>query len=300
MATSEQKVLFLFDASSHFSRVFKKAIDSGALSRGESFHNGNPIFALPSTVGNIINQIKAVCGILQSGYTNIAIVLDHEGRNFRHEMYPEYKANRPPKTAEFIFQRSILPKYIEMSGFPVLKVNGVESDDVIGTLVRKSQLRQNPPKIIIFTKDKDLLQLVGENVMIYNGDELIDCNGVVAKTGVNPHQIVDLLTLMGDVADNIKGVKGCGKKTAIEILASYTLEQILDKPELVESTGVRTRKAVIKYLSLNSKSVKETRKLVELKCDINLGVTMNDLVYKERANFTMKQFMESQPNSQML
>lgn len=293
MTTSEQKLLFLFDASSHFSRVYKKAVDEGALKNPKSFHNGDPVFALPSTVGNIINQLKAVCGILQKGYTNIAIVLDHEAETFRHVIYPNYKANRPPKPEDFTFQRHLLPEYIERSGFPVLKVAGVESDDVIGTIVTKALSSPNPPKIVIFTRDKDLLQLVSENVLWYDGKDLIGVNEVFDKKGVHPSQFVDYLTMIGDVSDNIQGVAGCGEKTARTILSQYTLDQVLDDPSLVEKTGVRTRKTVMKSISENKDAIMLTRNIIQLKCDVEIGTSMNQLVYKEQPSFTMTEFMKT-------
>ncbi|WP_210498229.1 5'-3' exonuclease [Vibrio crassostreae] len=275
---NKEITLFLFDASSHFSRVYKKGEDDGALDKPANFVDGKPIFALSSTIGNVVNQAKAVQQLLGKRYTHIACVLDHEGENFRHRLFPDYKGNRPPKPEAFQIQRKLLPHYMMENGFPVLKIEDVESDDVIGTIVHKC--RQSPVtiKVVIFTRDKDLYQLIDDNVMIYDGKELIDTSKVIEKKGVVPNKIADMLALVGDTADNIEGVQGVGEKTAVKVLQHMSFDDIVANPEELLKMDIRNKKAIVANITKDVEHAKLQKQLTDLKLDLDLGMNLNQFV----------------------
>ncbi len=151
----------------------------------------------------------------------LGFVMDASGKNFRHEMFPAYKANRPPMPDELRAQIEPMLAIVRALGIPVLRVSGVEADDVIGTLARQAAAKGIA--VTISTGDKDLAQLVDDRVHLINtmSNQALDADGVFAKFGVRPDQIVDYLALMGDKVDNIPGVEKCGEKTAAKWLAEY-------------------------------------------------------------------------------
>jgi DNA polymerase-1 len=151
----------------------------------------------------------------------LAFVMDAGGRNFRHELFPDYKANRPPMPEDLRAQIEPLIAIVRALGVPLLRVPGVEADDVIGTLSKRAEAEGID--VVVSTGDKDLAQLVSDRVTLVNTmtNSRLDPDGVFAKFGVRPDQIVDYLALMGDKVDNIPGVDKCGEKTAAKWLAEY-------------------------------------------------------------------------------
>ena len=150
-----------------------------------------------------------------------ACIFDAKGKTFRHEIYSDYKANRSSMPDDLVVQIEPIKKIIENLGMSVISIIGVEADDVIGTYAKLSKnLNLN---CIISTGDKDLSQLVDENVCLVNtmSNELLDIEGVKEKFGVNPDQIIDYLLLIGDTSDNIPGVNKVGPKTAVKLLDEY-------------------------------------------------------------------------------
>ena len=143
------------------------------------------------------------------------------GRNFRHELFPDYKANRPPMPEDLRAQIEPLIAIVRALGVPLLRVPGVEADDVIGTLSKRAEAEGID--VVVSTGDKDLAQLVSDRVTLVNTmtNSRLDPDGVFVKFGVRPDQIVDYLALMGDKVDNIPGVDKCGEKTAAKWLAEY-------------------------------------------------------------------------------
>jgi len=205
-----------------------------------------------------------------------ACVFDAKGKTFRDDWYADYKANRPPMPAELVLQIEAIHAGVAAAGWPILMVDGVEADDVIGTLAR--QAAAQGVEVVISTGDKDLAQLVDPHITLVNtmSAEVLDEAGVLAKFGVPPARIVDYLTLVGDSVDNVPGVAGVGPKTAVKWLAQYaTLDAIVDAAgEIGGAVGENLRRA-LDFLPLG-------RKLVTVRCDVELPLALADLLPRER------------------
>ncbi|HZW52214.1 MAG TPA: 5'-3' exonuclease H3TH domain-containing protein, partial [Rudaea sp.] len=173
----------------------------------------------------VFNMLRAT---LKEKPAHVAFVADASGPTFRDAIYAEYKAHRPPMPDDLRTQIEPMLALVEALGFPILRVPGVEADDVIGTLAL--QAAAQGIDVVVSTGDKDLAQLVSPHIHLVNTmtNSTLDADGVFAKFGVRPEQIVDYLALVGDSADNIPGVPKCGPKTAAKWLAEYgTLDGIV-------------------------------------------------------------------------
>ena len=178
---------------------------------------------LSTSTGQPTGAVKGVVSMvrrLQKDYPGsaIAVVFDAKGKTFRDELYAEYKSHRPPMPDELRVQVEPIHHIIRAMGLPLLVVEGVEADDVIGTLARQAE--QAGREVVISTGDKDMAQLVDERITLVNTmtDTHLDSAGVEAKFGVPPELIIDYLALTGDKSDNIPGVPGVGDKTALALL----------------------------------------------------------------------------------
>ena len=205
---STKNTLYLVDGSSYIYRAYH-ALPNLTNSAGE------PTGALLG-VANMLRRL-----LNDAGSENIAVVFDAKGPTFRHEMYEQYKANRPPMPLELSQQIEPIHEVVRLLGLPLIQVTGVEADDVIGTLANHATARKID--CVISTGDKDMAQLVNDHVSLINTmtDTTMDADGVVQKFGVKPEQIVDFLALTGDKADNIPGVDKCGPKTAAKWLNNW-------------------------------------------------------------------------------
>ncbi len=205
---SNNPTLFLVDGSSYLYRAFH------ALPNLTNSH-GEPTGALLG----VANMLKRLLNEEKPEY--IAVVFDAKGPTFRHEIFPDYKATRPPMPAELSSQVQAILDFTELLGLPMLQVEGVEADDVIGTLSRAAE--QAGMNCVISTGDKDMAQLVTASTTLTNTmtDTDMDCDGVKARFDVTPDQIVDYLALTGDKSDNIPGVEKCGPKTAAKWLNTW-------------------------------------------------------------------------------
>ena len=175
----------------------------------------------------VINMIKKLVAEYQPEH--MAVVFDAPGKTFRDDMYAEYKANRPPAPDELKQQIQPLHDIIRAMGLPLLIIDGVEADDVIGTLTRQASAKGMDT--LVSTGDKDMAQLVDKHVTLINtmSGTVMNRQGVFDKFAVWPEQIIDYLALMGDSVDNIPGVYKCGPKTAAKWLAEYqTLDQVIE------------------------------------------------------------------------
>lgn len=188
-----------------------------------AFHGLPP---LVNSKGHPTGAIKGVISMLKripQDYpgSNVIVIFDAKGKNFRHDIFPEYKANRPPMPDDLRCQIEPIHQIIKAMGFPLLIVPDVEADDVIGVLANEAT--HNKQEVIISTGDKDMAQLVSEHVTLVNTmtDSKMDIAGVQEKFGVRPDQIIDYLALIGDTVDNIPGVPKCGPKTAVKWLTQY-------------------------------------------------------------------------------
>ena len=218
---SKQPTLYLIDGSSYVYRAFH-ALPNLSNSRGE------PTGALLG----VANMLKRLLNEENPEY--FVVVFDAKGPTFRHEMFPDYKANRPPMPAELRAQVEQILEFTRMLGLPLLQVEGVEADDVIGTLSTAAE--KAGMNCVISTGDKDLAQLVSDRITLVNTmtNTWMDRDGVIEKFGVKPEQIIDYLALTGDKSDNIPGVEKCGPKTAAKWLNTHhTLDEVMAHSEEV-------------------------------------------------------------------
>ncbi|MBL0030081.1 MAG: DNA polymerase I [Rhodanobacteraceae bacterium] len=202
----------------------------------------------------------------------LAFVMDAGGKNFRHARYPDYKANRPPMPPDLRAQIEPLMQIVQALGVPLLRVPGVEADDVIGTLSKQAEAAGI--EVLVSTGDKDLAQLVTDKVTLVNTmtNSRLDPAGVVAKFGVRADQIVDFLALMGDKVDNIPGVDKCGEKTAAKWLAEYgSLAGVIAHANDVGGKIGENLRAAVERLPLS-------QELATVKLDVALDRAPQDLV----------------------
>ena len=253
------KPLILVDGSSYFFRAFH-ALPPLTNSNGQA----------TGAIYGVANMIKRLAKDYHA--TQIAIVFDAKGKTFRDEWYPEYKAHRPPMPVELSSQFEPLLQVLRAMGFPLLIIEGVEADDVIGTLARQATEAGMP--VVISTGDKDMAQLVNQHVTLINtmSRQTLDINGVKEKFGVTPEQIIDYLTLVGDTSDNIPGVHKCGPKTAAKWLNHYqTLDQLVADSDAIPGK-------VGEYLRASLSQLPLSKKLVTIKTDVDLPFRFNELL----------------------
>ncbi|MEL1266282.1 DNA polymerase I [Pseudoxanthomonas putridarboris] len=255
--------LVLIDGSSYLFRAFHAL---PPLSNAE----GEPTGAL----FGVVNMLRAT---LKEKPEYAAFVLDASGPTFRDALYPEYKANRPPMPEELRAQVEPMIRIVQALGFPLLRVDGVEADDVIGTLALQGAAQGID--VTISTSDKDFAQLVRPGIALVNtmsGSRLDSAETVMEKFGVRPEQIVDLLALMGDAIDNVPGVEKCGPKTAAKWLAEYgTLDAVIGHADGIKGKIGDNLRAALPRLPLN-------RELVTIKTDVPLDGGPETLTLRER------------------
>jgi DNA polymerase I len=227
------KTLLLVDGSSYLYRAFHAMPD---LRNAEGAPTG--------AIYGMINMLRKLRNDYPAAY--IACVFDAKGKTFRDDLYAEYKAHRPSMPEDLAKQIEPIHEVVRALGWPILMVDGVEADDVIGTLA--VQAVEHGMQAVVSTGDKDLAQLVNEHVTLINtmSNEKLDRTGVIAKFGVPPERIVDYLTLIGDTVDNVPGVDKVGPKTAVKWLTQYgTLDQIVAQADGIGgAVGENLRRAL--------------------------------------------------------
>jgi DNA polymerase I len=247
----EGKTLLLVDGSSYLYRAYHAMPDL----RGP---DGGPTGALYG----MINMLRRMRKEVTAEYS--ACVFDAKGKTFRDDWYPDYKANRPSMPDDLSRQIEPIHVAVRALGWPLLMIEGVEADDVIGTLSTAAE--QRGMKVIVSTGDKDLAQLVSDHVTLINTmtNETLDRAGVLAKFGVPPERIIDYLSLIGDTVDNVPGVDKCGPKTAIKWLTQFdSLDGIVaHADEIKGAVGDNLRRA-LDFLPMAKKLV-----TVERNCDL--------------------------------
>ena len=224
-------------------------------------------------IKGVISMIKRV--LIDHPDSPLAVVFDAKGKTFRHDMYSEYKANRPPMPEDLVQQIEPIHRIISLMGIKLIMIPGVEADDVIGTLAE--QARQKKLNTVISTGDKDMTQLVCDNVSVVNtmSGELLDENGVMNKFGVGPDLITDYLALIGDKSDNVPGVDKVGPKTAVKWLNEYkNIEGIKKNAESIGGKVGENLRSSIETLDL-------AHELVKIKTDVPLEITIEDLAVSE-------------------
>ncbi|MCU7920970.1 MAG: DNA polymerase I [Candidatus Thiodiazotropha sp. (ex Epidulcina cf. delphinae)] len=241
----------LVDGSSYLFRAYH-ALPELSNSQGEP----------TGAIVGVLNMLRRLLNDYRPDY--ITVVFDAPGGSFRNEIYPEYKANRPPMAEDLRCQIEPLHEIIRAMGLPLIVAPGVEADDVIGTLAREAT--EQGLKTLISTGDKDMAQLVNEQVTLINtmSETLTDVKGVEAKFGVMPEQIIDYLALVGDSVDNIPGVPKCGPKTAAKWLGAYgDLDNLMAHADEIGGKIGENLRASLELLPLS-------RKLATIKLDVPL------------------------------
>ncbi|MEL6710816.1 MAG: DNA polymerase I [Pseudomonadota bacterium] len=253
-----QHDLILVDGSSYLFRAYH-ALPPLTNSRGE---------ATGAIVG-VVNMLRKLLTDYPPRY--VAVVFDTPGKTFRDELYPAYKANRPPLPDDLRVQITPLLQVVERMGLPLLVIDGVEADDVIGTLAQQASAAGL--STLISTGDKDLAQLVNDQVTLINTmtDVRLDRQGVMDKYAVWPEQVIDYLALMGDSVDNIPGIPKCGPKTAAKWLAEYTsLDNLI-------AQAAQIKGKVGENLRVNLDQLALSRQLTTIKCDVPLPHQVTEL-----------------------
>ncbi|HGO7801429.1 TPA: DNA polymerase I [Neisseria meningitidis] len=254
---SNRPTLLLVDGSSYLYRAYHAMAQLTA-----------PDGAPTGAMYGVLNMLRR----LRADYVHdyCAVVFDAKGKNFRHEMFPDYKATRPPMPDDLRPQAEALPDLVRLTGWPVLVIGQVEADDVIGTLAKQGA--EHGLRVIVSTGDKDMAQLVDERVTLVNtmSSETLDIEGVKAKFGVRPDQIRDYLALMGDKVDNVPGVEKCGPKTAVKWLEAYgSLAGVMEHASEIKGKVGENLQAALPQLPLSYD-------LVTIKTDVDLHAELSD------------------------
>jgi len=250
--------LILVDGSSYLYRAFHAMPNFGN-------SHGEPTGA----IYGVINMLRKLLADYDPEY--IAVVFDAKGKTFRNELYPEYKANRPPMPDDLGVQIAPLHEIIRAMGIPLLVEQGVEADDVIGTLATEATREKR--ECVISTGDKDMAQLVNDHVTLINTMTEMESDnaGVLAKFGVKPEQIIDYLALIGDTSDNIPGVPKVGPKTAVKWLQQYgTLDGVISHADEIKGKVGENLRAALEQLPLSYT-------LATIKRDVQLEQAPEDL-----------------------
>ncbi|TKF69695.1 DNA polymerase I [Vibrio sp. F13] len=266
MARIPDNPLILIDGSSYLYRAFHAY--PGTMSNGDIPTNA---------VYGVVNMLRSM--MRQFASDRIAVIFDAKGKTFRDDMYPEYKANRPPMPDDLRCQIEPLHNVIRAMGLPLISIPGVEADDVIGTLASQASKAGMP--VLISTGDKDMAQLVDDNVTLINTmtNVVMDREGVIEKFGIPPELIIDYLALMGDKVDNIPGVPGVGDKTATALLQGIgSIEKLYQNLDDIAALGFRGSKTMAKKLIDNKDNAEMSYELATIKLDVELEETPESLV----------------------
>ncbi len=258
-------MLLLVDGSSYLYRAFHALPDL----RNKS---GLPTGA----IYGVISMLRRLEADYKADFR--AVVFDAKGRTFREDWYPQYKAHRPPMPDDLVAQIEPLHDCIRALGWPLIMIDGVEADDVIGTLTCRAAAQGIPA--LVSTGDKDMAQLVGPHVRLVNTmtNETLDEAGVLAKFGVPPARIVDYLALVGDAVDGVPGVDKVGPKTAVKWLTQYgSLDGVIANAEAIGGAVGANLKKHLDFLPLG-------KKLVTVACDLPLPLGVTDLAPQPHDN----------------
>ncbi|GAA6151466.1 DNA polymerase I [Pseudoteredinibacter isoporae] len=265
MSDTQQAPLVLVDGSSYLYRAFH-ALPPLTNSKGQP----------TGAVKGVINMLRR----LQKDYqgSEIAVIFDAKGKTFRDDIYPDYKANRPPMPDELRSQIEPIHSIIRAMGLPLIAIPGVEADDVIGTFAE--QATGIGMDVVVSTGDKDMAQLVNQHVTLVNTmtETVMDIAGVENKFGLPPELIIDYLALMGDKVDNIPGVPGVGEKTALALLQGLGgLNDIYERLDDIAALGFRGSKTMKQKLIDNREQAFLSYELATIKLDVDMDMGPADL-----------------------
>lgn len=258
--------LILVDGSSYLFRAFH-GLPPLTNSKGKA----------TGAVYGVINMLRGL--LKQYNSTSVGVIFDAKGKTFRNDIYPEYKANRPPMPDELREQIKPLHTIIEAMGLPLIVIPGVEADDVIGTLARLATEQKR--QVVVSTGDKDMAQLVNDQVALINTmtDVVMDREGVSKKFGIPPELIIDYLALKGDKVDNIPGVPGVGDKTALAMLTGLGgINDIYNKLDQIAGLSFRGSKTMAIKMREHEAQVRLSYELATIKQDVALDVTLEQLM----------------------
>ena len=248
-----------------------------------SRQDGTPVGAVYGFTNMLIKLLASL------DVTHAAIVFDSGSKTFRNEIFPAYKANRPPCPEDLIPQFAIVREAAESLNLAILEKSGFEADDIIATMAKKYSIDDN--KILIVSSDKDLMQLVDDRVLMYDAmkNKMIGAAEVREKFMVGPDKVLDVLALMGDTSDNIPGVKGIGPKTAAELIQQFeTLENIFANLDKIKQDKRR------QMLADGFENAKISKILASLKEDVEIGINLEDLEIKSIDPQKLISFLEFQ------
>ena len=268
---TRSRTLLLIDGSSYLYRAFH-ALPPLTTSAG----------AQTGALLGVLNMLNRILHDQQPDL--IAVVMDAPGKTFRDELFAQYKANRPPMPDDLRDQIDPLLQAIQALGLPLLRIPGVEADDVIGTLAKNAAAAGI--NTIIATGDKDMAQLVSDHITLLdtmprgpgNEPRPMDAEGVVKKFGVRPEQIIDYLALVGDSSDNIPGVPNVGPKTAAALLAKFSgVDQLLANLDVISDLPLRGAKGIGERIAENREKLLLSYKLATIDCKLSLDYAPDDL-----------------------
>ena len=265
-SSSAYKPLVLVDGSSYLFRAYH-APPHLTNSRGEA----------TGAIYGVVNMLKSL--VKQYSPERMIVIFDAKGPTFRNEMYSEYKANRPPMPDDLRTQIEPLHNIIRAMGLPLVSIEGVEADDVIGTIAHEQSLKGND--VLISTGDKDMAQLVNDHVTLINTmtNTIMDPEGVVNKFGIGPELIIDYLALMGDKVDNIPGVPGVGEKTAVSLIQGLgSIKSIYENLDKVADLGFRGSKSMAAKLEEHKEQLELSYELATIKLDVDHQISDQDMV----------------------
>ena len=264
--------LLLVDGSSYLYRAFHAMPDL----RNKSGEPTGAVYGVINMLRRLEIDYKA-----DDGINYRAVVFDAKGKTFRDDWYPQYKAHRPPMPEDLVAQIAPLHACVRALGWPLLMIDGVEADDVIGTLAREASRQEI--ECVVSTGDKDMAQLVDQHVRLVNtmNNEVLDEAGVLAKFGVRPNRIVDYLTLVGDAVDGVPGVEKVGPKTAVKWLTQYeSLGGVVEHAAEIGGAVGENLKKHLDFLPLG-------KKLVTIACDLSLPVKAQELLPQAHDNVAL-------------
>jgi DNA polymerase-1 len=263
------KKILLIDGSSYLYRAYHALPD---LRNNDNEPSG--------VIYGVLNMLRKTIAEFECDY--VVCIFDAKGKTFRDDIFSDYKANRPSMPDDLAIQIKPLKNAIDCLGIPMLSVEGVEADDVIGTIAKEANIKKI--KTIISTGDKDLAQLVNKNIALINTmtNEYLDEDGVANKFGIAPDKIIDYLTLVGDKADNVPGVEKVGPKTAVKWLNEYgDLNKIIDNHSKITGAVGEHLKNALTWLPTG-------KKLITIKCDVKINLNFNEFILKEKNNDSLK------------
>ncbi len=248
---------------------------------------------LTSPAGLPVNAVYGVLTmfhrlILDLKPTHVICARDTKGPSFRHEMYENYKANRSAPPDDLVPQFALIDELLQKLGLPSIAIPGFEADDIIGSVV--TQMQGDFDEILIASGDKDLMQFVNEHVKMLDTmkEKVYGIQDVEDKMGVPPSQIVDYLSIIGDTSDNIPGIPGIGPKGASALLKQYgTLEEVLKNADQVKAK--RTSELLKEHADL----ARLSKKLVEIKCDIDLPLKVSEIFFEFKVDQALVDYLES-------